>query len=114
MSFTTASSVANTIIIPPYSFKNITNLYSITLIYEYYKIKIIIVPIDGTLAFLLKTYLKIPTEALLGCLATWVDWSIVILGLLIGSIFKGQEIQEEFQKHTSTPSQHFLFLICNT
>lgn len=90
MSFTTASSVATTIIIPSYSFKNIINLYFITLIYEHYKIKIIVVPTDGTLPFLLKTYLKTPTEALLECFATWVGWSIVILGLLIVSIFKDQ------------------------
>jgi hypothetical protein len=57
MSFTTASFTA-TIIIAPDSFTNIISLYFITLIDEYYKIKIIVVPPDGTLAFLLKTYLK--------------------------------------------------------
>jgi len=57
MSFSTALFTA-AIIIAPYSFTNIINLYFITLIYEYYKIKIIVVPTDGTFAFLLKTYLK--------------------------------------------------------
>jgi len=55
MSVTTASSFTATIIIATYSFTNIINLYFITLIYEYYKIKIIVVPIDGTLIFLVKT-----------------------------------------------------------
>jgi len=109
MSFTPASFTA-TIIIVSYSFMNIINLYFITLIYEHYKIKIIVVPTDGILAFLLKMYLKTPKETLLGCFAAWVDCSIVILGLLIGSIFKGQESNNNTRKHASTPSQHlFIF-----
>lgn len=112
MSFTTAASFTATIIIAPYSFTNIINLYFITLIYEYYKMKIISVPTDRTLAFLLKTYLKTPRKTFLGCFAAWVDCSIHLFWDYLSvpsSMVK--KFNKNTRKHVSTPSQHFLFFI---
>ena len=112
MSFTTAASFTGTIIIAPYSFTNIINLYFITLIYEYYKIKIIVVPTDGTLAFLLKKYLKTPRETLLGCVAAWVDCSIHLFwNYLSVPTSMVKKFNRNTKKCVSTPSQHLLFFI---